>query len=200
MRAHQTRASDPAQGSFAEFLFSPVPEAHSETPTLAPDIAVPTETAESVAHPLDALTVPVYRVQLVREGEQPLPERRQIQKPQDAAQLFSAFLQDKDREHFVVLMLDTKNRVIGLNVVSIGILDSALVTPREVFKPAILANAACVILCHNHPSGDPAPSPEDRQITRRLYDAGQLLHIEVLDHLIVGENGAFQSLKELGVL
>ncbi len=199
MRSHQSQPPDPAQGSFEELLYPPSTSKVEETLTQAPDES-PAEAATPEPNPLDALTVPIYRVQLVREGEQPLPERRQIYKPQDAARLFADFLKDRDREHFIVLMLDTKNRVIGLNVVSIGILDSALVTPREVFKPAILTNSAAVILGHNHPSGDATPSPEDKKVTKRLYDAGQLLHIEVLDHLIVGENGAFQSLKELGVL
>jgi DNA repair protein RadC len=97
-------------------------------------------------------------------------------------------------------LLDTKNRVIGLNLVSIGILDSTLVSPREVFKPALLANAASVIIAHNHPSGDPAPSPEDRRVTQTLSEAGKLLGVDVLDHVILGEGETFRSLKQLGVI
>jgi DNA repair protein RadC len=98
------------------------------------------------------------------------------------------------------LLLDVKQNVIGLNTASIGILDSALAHPREIFKAAILANAASIILAHNHPSGDPTPSPEDRRLTERLKSCGELLHIEVIDHIIVGgEKGRFVSLKENGL-
>jgi len=93
-----------------------------------------------------------------------------------------------DREEMWALLLSTKNRVIGLAQVSVGTLDASLVHPREVFKTAILANAASVILVHNHPSGDPAPSPEDRQITERCAAAGKILGIPLLDHVIVGRD------------
>jgi DNA repair protein RadC len=104
-----------------------------------------------------------------------------------------------DREYFVVLMLDTKNRVIGLNTVHIGTINSSLVSTRETFKPALLANATAVILAHNHPSGDPTPSPEDVAVTRKLVEAGQLLDIEVLDHIIIGDEGRSVSLKDRGL-
>lgn len=96
------------------------------------------------------------------------------------------------------MMLDVKNRVIGIHTVSIGNLNSAIVSPREVFKAAILANAASIIVGHNHPSGDVTPSPEDIQVTTTLQQAGKLLGIEVLDHIIVGEEGAHTSLKQMG--
>ena len=113
----------------------------------------------------------------------------------DVAEILRRYLQHEDREHFVTLMLDAKNRVIGLHTVSIGTLSAALVSPREVFKAAILANAASIILAHNHPSGDTTPSPEDIKVTDTLKQAGQILGIDVLDHVIVGENGAFRSLR-----
>src|SRR5690348_16971946 len=97
--------------------------------------------------------VPVYKCQLVRETSLTLAERPVIRAPQDAAQILACHLQGTDRENFVCLMLDTKNRVIGINTVSVGILDSSLVHPREVFKPAILCNAASIVVAHNHPSG-----------------------------------------------
>jgi DNA repair protein RadC len=84
--------------------------------------------------------------------------------------------------------------------VSVGDLSSALVHPREVFKPAILSNAASVILAHNHPSGDPQPSPEDCAVTRRLQEAGQILGIEVLDHVIIGDASRWASLREKGLM
>jgi DNA repair protein RadC len=93
---------------------------------------------------------------------------------------------DADREHFVVVLLDRKNQVIGMNTVSIGSLTASIVHPRETFKAAILSNAAAIICGHNHPSGDPQPSQEDRVLTARLVEAGKLLGISVLDHIILG--------------
>ena len=105
-------------------------------------------------------------------------------------------MQGLDREHFVVLLLDIKNKVIGINTVSIGNLDSSIAHPREVFKPAILSNAGSILLAHNHPSGDPTPSREDIEITHRLVNAGNILGINVLDHIIIGDG--YRSLKEAG--
>jgi DNA repair protein RadC len=101
-----------------------------------------------------------------------------------------------DREHFVVLLLDTKNRVIASPTISVGTLSSSLLHPREVFKPAVKASAASVVLVHNHPSGDVRPSAEDRAATRRLLEAGEIFGIEVLDHVIIGER--YLSMKESG--
>lgn len=139
----------------------------------------------------------IYRVQLVRETE---AKRPNLDGPNDAAKILRRYLEHEDREHFVTLMLDVKNRVIGIHTVSIGTLNASLVSPREVFKAAILCNAASVILAHNHPSGDLAPSPEDLHVTELLKSAGTLLDIEVLDHVIIGESGAFVSLKQMGHL
>jgi DNA repair protein RadC len=102
------------------------------------------------------------------------------------------------REYFVSLMLDVKNQVIGIHTVSVGSLFAAIVSPREVFKAAILASAAAIIVAHNHPSGDVTPSPEDIQVTKTLKEAGKLLDIKVLDHLIVAEDEKWASLKKLG--
>lgn len=141
---------------------------------------------------LRELMAPVFRVQLVRERGS---RKMTINDGHDVAEILRRYLQHEDREHFVTLMLDAKNRVIGLHTVSIGTLSAALVSPREVFKAAILANAASIILAHNHPSGDTTPSPEDIKVTDTLKQAGQILGIDVLDHVIVGENGAFRSLR-----
>jgi len=98
-------------------------------------------------------------------------------------------------------MLDGKNRITGLHIVSEGSLNQSIVHPRETFKAAILANAAAVILAHNHPSGDTSPSREDREITRRLQEAGELLGIKVLDHVIVAtDTGNYLSFTESGLL
>jgi DNA repair protein RadC len=126
-------------------------------------------------------------------------ERPVIRSPQDVANLLMPELRDIKKETLKSLILDTKNRVMKILTVSVGILDSSLVHPREVFKDAITASAASLIIAHNHPSGDPTPSPEDRHITKRLYEAGQILGIELLDHIIIGDN-KFVSLKERGML
>ncbi len=104
-----------------------------------------------------------------------------------------------DRECMVVFMLNTRRRIRGHHLVSIGTLDTVLVTPLSVFRAAVVANSAAVILCHNHPSGDPAPSEADIKVTRDLARAGQLLKIEVLDHLVIG-HPEFRSLRELSYL
>ncbi len=100
-----------------------------------------------------------------------------------------------DQEHFKIVLLNTKNRVIRIETVTVGILDSSIVHPREVFKSAIKSNAACVILVHNHPSGDSTPSRDDEAVTRRLYDAGELVGISVVDHIIIGEK-SYYSFKD----
>ena len=142
--------------------------------------------------------VPIYSLRVVRESSQKA-ETRKIRSPRDAANIFREYIGHADREHFVLMMLDTKNQVVGLHTVSIGDLSSSIVHPREVFKVAVLTGAASIIVAHNHPSGDTAPSPEDIAVTRRLSDAGELLGIEVLDHVIIGGEIAFVSLKEKGL-
>jgi DNA repair protein RadC len=108
-------------------------------------------------------------------------------------------LQDEASEVFAILCLSTKHRVLAYHEVSRGCLDSTLVHPREVFKAAILANAASVVLAHNHPSGDPTPSPDDMTLTRRLVDAGRLIGVDVLDHIVIGD-GRYVSFRERGWL
>lgn len=103
-----------------------------------------------------------------------------------------------DKENFVVLFLDTRKRVIGFEIIACGILDSVLVHAREVFRPAIVANAHSIIVAHNHPTGDPTPSTADIRVTRDLIRAGQMLKLELVDHVIYTKNGLHASLKELG--
>lgn len=121
-----------------------------------------------------------------------------IRKPEDAYHVLKE-VADFDREVFVTLMLNTKNRAIGLHFVSMGTLDATLVYPREVFKAAILNNASHIVCAHNHPSGDPTPSQEDLMLTQRIVEAGKILSIDVLDHLIIGYN-RFVSLREQGLI
>jgi DNA repair protein RadC len=143
--------------------------------------------------------IPVYRVTLVREGQMPSYEQR-IRCSADGARLLWAYLEGVDREHFVIVLLDQKNQVIGINTVSVGSLTASIVHPREVFKAAILANAATIICGHNHPSGDTVPSQEDRLMTSRLVSAGKLLGINVVDHIIIGRDGRYFSFADEGLL
>ena len=150
--------------------------------------------------PTRPYTIPGFRIALVREPGVKLAERPQVRVASEAAPLVAQYIGDTDREVFAVALLTVRHRVLGLHTVSVGCLTSSLVHPREVFKPAILAGSAALLLAHNHPSGDPEPSAEDIALTRRLIAGGQLLGIEILDHLILGEAGRFVSLRERGVL
>src|SRR5216683_2579258 len=132
---------------------------------------------------------PVYRISLVRDGR--LPYEATLRQSSDVAQFVRPLFEGLDREQFVVVLLNTKHRPIGVNVVSIGSLSSALVHPREVFKPAIVGCAAAIVAAHNHPSGDATPSPEDIEITRRLRQVGELIGIRILDHVILGAETHF---------
>jgi len=131
--------------------------------------------------------IPRYRVCLVPESRHAGP-LVMIRDSTGAAAALRPFFAGLDREQFLVACLDAKHAIIGVNVVSIGSLTLSIVHPREVFKPAILLNAHALIAAHNHPSGDPAPSAEDRVLTARLRQAGELIGIALLDHLILGED------------
>ena len=122
-----------------------------------------------------------------------------ISSPKDAYEMIKDQLQDLDREQFIIACLNTKNEPTNISVVSVGTLNKAIVHPREVFKTAILSNAASIMAFHNHPSGETTPSQQDIQLTNRLYEAGELLSIKLLDHLIIGD-GTVTSLKEKGYL
>ena len=142
--------------------------------------------------------LPLCLVRLVREGSVSA-DRNVVKSPEDVHQILQCYFGDLPNEHFVAVLLNTKNHVIAITPISIGSLNASIVHPRELFQRAILANCASVILAHNHPSGDPTPSSEDIELTRRLAEAGKLLDIAVLDHIVVGEN-CFVSLKERGCL
>jgi DNA repair protein RadC len=128
-----------------------------------------------------------------------LEERAAIRSPKDVFNLLSEELRYLQKEHFVCLFLNTKNQVIARETLSIGSLNASIVHPREVFREAIRRSSASLVCVHNHPSGDPTPSPEDVQITRRLADAGKLIGIDVLDHVIIGDC-QYVSLKEQGLI
>ena len=145
------------------------------------------------ATPFNAFCV---RVILVREGR---PRTYPTFTSSGAVYRMFRSLCDLDRELFLSLLLDAKQRLTGVGLVSVGTLDASLVHPREVFKPAVVGNAASVICLHNHPSGSPAASREDFEITSRLAEAGRVLGIPLLDHLILGVDG-YTSFKDRGWL
>ncbi|MBF7084619.1 DNA repair protein RadC [Desulfallas sp. Bu1-1] len=138
--------------------------------------------------------------ELARRLANTMPEDRpSIRSPENAAVLVMGEMRHLDREHFWALLLNTKNRVIAREVISIGTLNSSAVHPRELFKAAIRRSAAAVILVHNHPSGDPTPSQQDIEVTKRMVEAGNIVGINVLDHLVIGDN-QFVSLKAQGLM
>ena len=122
-----------------------------------------------------------------------------VSKPSDVAELVMDELRMLQQEVLIVVTLDTKNKVISKKEIFRGGLNSSLVHPREIFKEAVKESAASIIICHNHPSGDPTPSKDDINITIRLKECGQMMGIELLDHLIIGDN-RFISLKEKDIL
>lgn len=123
----------------------------------------------------------------LRAAEEEEPERPRIRGPGDVYRFMGPRLRDLPHEEFHALLLNTQHRVLRDVTVTRGILDASLIHPREVFRPAIVGSAAAVILVHNHPSGDPTPSPEDRAVSRQMVEAGRAVGIRVLDHVVVGE-------------
>jgi len=132
-----------------------------------------------------------------RLAAEPIAPRVAVRGSEQAFRHFHERMKDLKKETFVCLLLDTKHNVIREEQIAVGSLNESLVHPREVFQPAIAESAACVLFVHNHPSGDPKPSPQDRQLTRRLCEAGRLVGITVLDHIIVGRD-AYYSFAEQG--
>ena len=133
------------------------------------------------------------RVCLVRDGVH--DEVIKINEPSDAYELVKEELVNSDREMFLSIMLTVRNALIGVETISIGCIEASTVTPRDVFKSAILANAVSIIVCHNHPSGELDPSKNDIELTKQLIAGGELLGIKVLDHLIVSNQG-YKSLRD----
>nr|WP_207707616.1 JAB domain-containing protein [Desulfofundulus thermobenzoicus] len=148
---------------------------------------------------MPAKRVQIVSLKMVRESSVTYDARR-INGPESVVALVRDFLEDADREKCLAVYLNTKNEPNAIHVVSVGTLNSSPVHPREVFKAALLCNAAAVILVHNHPSGDPTPSREDMGLTKKLAEVGELLGIELLDHVVVGRDGEFVSLKGRGLL
>ena len=143
--------------------------------------------------------LPLYTTRLVREGEFTFAEREQVNTPEAVAEVLQDYFRNRDREEFLVVLLDTGNTIIGLSCISVGGLAASIVEPRQVFKVAILANASSIILTHQHPSGNPEPSSDDVRITMQLVKAGKLMGVQVLDHLIITDSG-YTSLAERGLV
>lgn len=122
-----------------------------------------------------------------------------IKEPQNIVKAIRASIKDKAKEHFKLILLNARNKILGISTISIGSLNASIVHPREVFKDAIVHCAYSVVLAHNHPSGDPEPSEDDLTMTKRLVETGKILGIEVIDHIIISKNGFF-SFKEKGLL
>ncbi|MFW6010676.1 MAG: JAB domain-containing protein [Gemmatimonadota bacterium] len=145
-----------------------------------------------------------WTTRLVRETPPPEFDRPELTStlrgPDAVAGLFWALWGDRPNERFVAFLLDTQHKVRGVHTVTEGIVDASLVHPREVLRPAILANSTAVILAHNHPSGDPTPSPEDKAVTRQVMDAAKAVGAQLLDHVVVGERGRYVSIVSAGLL
>lgn len=144
--------------------------------------------------------IPGLRVSIVRDA--PLPkEHTVVDCARTAAQVARGFiLAGDEREHFLAILLDARKNVKGVVVVSIGTISASLVHPREFFRPAIVGGAALVVAVHNHPSGDPEPSSEDKEVTRRLQRAGEIIGIPLADHVVLGAGEAFFSFRERGLI
>ena len=132
------------------------------------------------------------------DGSAEAGDKVAIKTPEDAVNLVQSRLKDKQKEYFLALLLNTRNQLIKVAEISIGSLDSSIVHPREVFKEAISASAASIIFAHNHPSGDPTASEDDITLTKRLAEVGELMGIDILDHIIIGDK-IFLSLKREGL-
>ena len=133
-----------------------------------------------------AKRINIVSIKMIKEASF-LYQTRTISSPKDAYEMIKEQLEGLDREQFIIACLNTKNEPMNISVVAVGTFNKAIVHPREVFKTAILSNAASIMAFHNHPSGDTTPSQQDLQLTNRLYEAGELLGIKLLDHLIIGD-------------
>ena len=151
----------------------------------------------------DNYSVSIYRISLVKDGNVSFGKTR-LNNAQQAQSLIQSLIRTKgqpDREQFAVALLNTKNEMIGLNIVSVGSLSTAPIHPREVVKPAILANAAAMILCHNHPSNDVQPSTDDFAVTRNIIKAAKVIGIKVHDHIIINmEDARYYSFADQGII
>ena len=192
---YYAKGSDEAVRKYHEMLCDLKEQGYTERYSSGGDMKV----AEAVQEykPSPRYIIGNYHVKLVRESSAKY-KNKVVQCADDAADIAWQYLQDRDRETLIVLLLDSQNTCIGINEVSMGSLTQSVTHPREVFKPAILSNAAAIILAHNHPSGKTNASKSDIEITEQMVKVGKILGIGVLDHVIVGYNTMRTSIKEEG--
>jgi DNA repair protein RadC len=145
------------------------------------------------------INIDIVKIQMVKDGSIEYG-KNQINGPQELADLGIKLLKNADRESFIVICLNAKNFVNCIHLVSIGTLDRVVISPREVMKAALLSNASSIAFVHNHPSGDPAPSPEDISMTNALGKCADLFQIRVLDHVIVVDDGRYESFLKKKIL
>jgi DNA repair protein RadC len=161
---------------------------------------MPTETRHHQGYDDTYHTLARY-VDLAREvAATPIDDRQRIEDPETAYAMLAPIVEGSPKETALVITLDTKHRPLAIRMETIGSLDHTFMSPRELFRAAILDNAACVFLAHNHPSGSPEPSRDDERVTRRLVEAGRILGIEVLDHIVIGAPGQWTSLARRGFI
>lgn len=146
------------------------------------------------------MNIDIIRLKMIKEDCVKYDARKPISAPKNAYDIAKEIgIDENAEEEFWIMCLDTKNKPCGFHMISHGSLDSTIVHPREVFKRALLNNARSIMLYHNHPSGNPEPSQQDIEITKRLGDVGDIMGIQVLDHIILGD-GTYCSLKERGLM
>ena len=138
--------------------------------------------------------IDIVKIKMVKESSVKY-ENRRIKNPWDAYKIFNDYIDDSNKEMFVLMCLNNKNEPTHISTISIGSVNESIATPAEVFKVALLSNANKIMVCHNHPSGDPQPSESDRNITERLYDSGAIIGIKLLDHIIIGDD-VYYTFKE----
>ena len=146
------------------------------------------------------INISFLNLRIIKENAGRYDVNKKIQSPEDVFNIAQKVIKASEyaEENLWLITLDTKNNITGIFTVSTGSLNASIVHPREIFKRAVLQNAVSIIICHNHPSGDVTPSQEDINTTKRIYEAGKILGIELLDHVIIGDN-KYTSLKERGV-
>ena len=149
--------------------------------------------------PANAFGVKLFQNVSERYSREQIPEKVTLDSSETVAKFLQKSIGRQKKENFVMLSLDTRNNLVKISDISVGTLNASVVHPREVFKEAVQASAAQIIIAHNHPSGSPEPSPEDIALTRRLEEAAKIFGIELLDHIIVTQD-KFSSLKEQGLI
>ncbi len=141
-----------------------------------------------------------HRIEKSRQPLQQCMAKIEIQSPADAVAAARSVLQDKHKENFIGLYLNSRNRIRKTELISLGTVNAALVHPRETFRPALMSRAVALIVLHNHPSGEVEPSEEDKEMTRKLYQAGEVLGIKLLDHIIFDASQTYYSFKQQGYM